>query len=160
MFYRAFKPEDFDSLYAIEEICFHPPLRFSRRYMRRLVDSRNGTTWIAEENGMVAGFAVADWTLGSSGSIAYLQTIEVVPEQRGRGVASELLKRTESSARDAGATNLWLHVDATNANAIRLYERRGYAVYGGEDHYYGPGRGALIYSKEIAGKDASEPRIP
>ena len=30
MNYRLFEPDDFDELYAIEEMCFQPPLRFSR----------------------------------------------------------------------------------------------------------------------------------
>lgn len=149
MLYRTFKPEDFDSLYAIEETCFLAPLRFTRNYMRRIIDAPNGATWIAEEAGTMAGFAVAEWTPMKSEVVAYLQTIEVAPAMRKRGVAGELLRRIEMSVGAAGASTLWLHVDTVNAPAIRLYERHGYAFYGGEDHYYGPGRGALIYRKVI-----------
>ncbi len=161
MLYRSFKPEDFDALYAIEEICFQPPFRFGRRYLRRLIDSPNGATWIAEADGRMTGFAVVEWTLETTEAVAYLQTIEVAPEQRGRGVASELLQRIESSASAAGASILWLHVDATNAGAIRFYEKHGYAFYGGEDHYYAPGRGALIYRKPLLQNEgASQRRTP
>ena len=58
--------------------------------------------------------------------VAYIQTLEVLPERRGRGVGGELLRRIEGSARAAGAQSIWLHVDAENAAAIRLYERHGY----------------------------------
>jgi ribosomal-protein-alanine N-acetyltransferase len=150
MHYRLFKVADFDALYAIEEICFQPPLRFSRRYMRSIIGDPNGVAWVAEDAGRIAGFAVAGWTCEQAAAVAYLQTIEVDPQQRGKGVASELLKRIETSAHSAGALTLWLHVDATNAVAIRLYERHGFKFYGREDHYYAPDRGALVYTKSLS----------
>jgi ribosomal-protein-alanine N-acetyltransferase len=153
MLYRLFKPEDFDALYAIEEICFQPPFRFGRRYMRRLIDAPNSATWIAED-GRMAGFAIAEWTQEWASVSAYLQTIEVGPEHRSRGVGSELLCRAESSMHAAGASTFWLHVDASNARAIRFYETRGYALCGTEDDYYAPGRGALIYRKALEAKTA------
>jgi ribosomal protein S18 acetylase RimI-like enzyme len=156
MQYRSFMPEDFDSLYAIEEMCFQPPLRFSRGYLRRLIDAPNGATCLAEENGRIAGFAVAEWTFDRTETNAYLQTIEVASEFRNRGVASELLRRVESSARAACASTLWLHVDAKNGAAIRLYEKHGYGFFCEEDHYYGPGRGALIYQKRLQEKEGRE----
>ncbi len=148
MLYRPYKPEDFAALYAIEEACFQPPLRFGRGYMRQLVASSQGATWIAEEEGRMAGFAIVDW-IEDAGAAAYIQTIEVVAEARSRGAGGELLRRMEASARAAGAATIWLHVDAENAPAIRLYENHGYRREGREDRYYGRGRAALIYSKHL-----------
>ncbi len=152
MVYRLYEPTDFAALYAIEEICFKPPLRFERAYMRRLVSGRGGATWIAEEDARMAGFAIVEWTEVARGSIAYIQTIEVLPEMRGRGAGGELLRRLEGSARGAGARAIWLHVDQENDAAIRLYEAHGYARKGREEHYYARGRAALIYAKKIDGE--------
>ena len=149
MLYRLYSPEDFAPLYAIEEICFQPPFRFSRSYMRRLVDASNAAAWIAEENSIMAGFAIVAWRAVKGGVMAYIETIEVTPTQRGKGVGAELLCRVEDSARSAGALSLWLHVDETNAGAIRLYERHGFHSHGSEEHFYAPGRGALIYGKSL-----------
>jgi ribosomal protein S18 acetylase RimI-like enzyme len=146
MLYRLFKPEDFEALYAVEKICFRPPFRFGRSFMRRIVEASNGAAWIAEEEGKMAGFAVVEWALDAD-VFAYLQTIEVLPEYRGRGIASELLQRIESASGAAGASSLWLHVDAANTDAIRLYEKHGFAFQGKKDHYYARDRGALIYRK-------------
>lgn len=154
MLYRLFKPEDFEALYAVEKICFQPPFRFSRAFMRSIVEASNGATWIAEEAGKMAGFAVGEWELEAD-NFANLATIEVLPQQRGRGVASELLRRIEASARAAGASSLWLHVDTANANAIRLYEKHGFAFQGKKDHYYARDRGALIYRKLLDEESAS-----
>ncbi|MGA3046642.1 MAG: N-acetyltransferase [Terracidiphilus sp.] len=147
--YRLYKPEDFTALYEIEEICFQPPFRFGRGYMRQLVSSADAATWIAEEDGQMAGFAIVEWELETDGTIAYIQTLEVDPEQRGAGVGAELLRRVEGSARMAGADRIWLHVDAENGGAIRLYERHGYRINGREENYYAHGRAALVYSKAL-----------
>jgi ribosomal protein S18 acetylase RimI-like enzyme len=149
MLYRLYQPEDFGRLYPLEELCFELPERFSRRYMRQLVSRSNTATWIAEEDGQMAGFAIVEWNQEPGEVIAYIQTIEVAPEARGRGVGRELLGHTESSARLAGACLIWLHVREANANAIRLYEAHGYRCEGREENYYPLGRPALIYGKQI-----------
>ncbi len=145
--YRLYKPEDFAALYAIEEACFQPPFRFGRRYMRQLVDSPDAATWIAEQDGRMAGFAIVEWVQDEDATVAYIQTIEVAADERRQGVGGELLRCVEASARAAGAHIIWLHVDAENSAAIRLYERRGYAGQGRAEHYYARNRAALVYSK-------------
>lgn len=147
--YRRYKPEDFTQLYAIEEVCFKPPHRFGRRYMRQLVASSNAVTWIAEEDGRMVGFAIVEWAGESNRTIAYIQTIEVAPDRRGKGIGRELLHRIEDSACAAGAQAVWLHVQERNANAIRLYEENGYLNEGREEDYYAPGHAALIYGKPL-----------
>jgi len=147
--YRPYTPQDFDALYALEELCFEPPVRYSRRYMRLLVSRANAATWIAEEDGRLTGFAIVEWAERKNGVTAYIQTIEVAPEARSRGVGRELLGRIESSARLAGAGKIWLHVEAINAGAIRLYEANGYSCEGRKENYYPRGRSALIYGKRL-----------
>jgi len=147
--YRPYKPEDFAQLYAIEEACFTPRFRFGRRYMRQLVGRSNAATWIAEEDGRMSGFAIVEWTRERGGTVAYMQTLEVVPDRRGQGVGGELLCRAEDSARVVGAQRIWLHVDAKNVEAIRIYEARGYLCEGREENYYARRRAALIYAKPL-----------
>lgn len=160
MLYRLYNSEDFAALYAIEETCFQPPFRFGRRYMQKLVQASNTATWIAEEEGRMAGFAIVEWTEETGGVIAYIQTIEVKPEQRGRGVGSELLRRVEVSARGAGAVMIWLHVDAKNSGAIRLYEAHGFDSIGREENYYARGRAALIYRRWLEVEPADQASHP
>jgi len=101
--YRLYKPEDFEALYALEEACFQPPFRFGRTYMRDLVKQENAAIWIAEdEGGAMAGFAVVLWDKAQGGVMAYLETLEVRPDLRGKGTGGELLRRCEESARAAG----------------------------------------------------------
>lgn len=149
MKYRLYHPDDFAELYAIEEVCFQPPFRFSRVYMRQLVTSADAATWIAEEDGSMAGFAIVQWPAESSEAKAYVQTIEVLPEFRRKGIAGELMGRLEESSTRAGAQLIWLHVDAENSAAQRLYETHGYRQQGREEKYYPRGRDALVYAKTL-----------
>jgi ribosomal protein S18 acetylase RimI-like enzyme len=84
MNFRPYRPEDFNALYGIEVLCFKPPLRFGRWYMHDLLQRHNAAAWIAEESGSMVGFAVVEWTAENAGRTAYIQTIEVAPEARGR----------------------------------------------------------------------------
>ena len=149
MIYRLYKPEDFDPLYAVEEACFVPPFRFSRSATRELVDSKRAATWIAEEDGLVQGFAIVEWAQEAGLTVAYIPTIEVAPEKRRSGAGSKLLRLLERSAADAGAQVIWLHVAEGNASAIRLYEAHGYCLDGREADFYARGRTALIYTKSL-----------
>lgn len=150
MHYRLFEPPDFDDLYAIEEVCFQHPQRFTRRYMRQLIASRDSATWIAEQNSTLAGFAILEWAQQLDGVVAYIATIEVLPKFRKQGVGAELLRRLEGSANAEQAIAIWLHVDMENAAAIHLYERLGYSNSGRAEHYYARNRSAAIYIKHLA----------
>lgn len=154
MLYRLFKPEDFAALYAIEEVCFQPPHRFSRSYMQQLLRQADTATWIAEDAGQMRGFGIVEWAREGAGLVAYVQTLEVLPEARGQGAGAELLKRMDESATAAGAEAIWLHVDAENRAAIRLYEKAGYEPRSKHRDYYGRGRAALVYAKQLGeGRD-------
>jgi ribosomal-protein-alanine N-acetyltransferase len=148
--YRLYRDDDFAPLYVIEEACFEPPLRFPRSYMRKLVASPDAATWIAEEEGRMAGFAIVEWEPGAEQTVAYIQTLEVAPADRRRGIGEELLRRLEGSAREAGADVIWLHVAEQNSSAIRVYEANGYLHQGKEENYYATGVDALTYAKTLA----------
>lgn len=136
-------------LYAIEETCFRPPLRFSQRYMRQTISRKSSVTWIAEEDSVIAGFTVIDCTQEREGNVVYIQTLEVAPAFRKQGVGSELLRRIDDSARAAEAILIWLHVEAKNDDAIRLYRAHGYQRQGQREDYYPGGRAAEIYVKTL-----------
>ncbi len=158
MHYRLYRPTDFSRLYAIEQLCFQPPFRFPRRYMQQLLAIPDCATWIAEEEDQMAGFAIVDWTGESSQIVAYIQTIEVAPVHRKRGIARELLAHLEMSAVTAGARQIGLHVAEENIAAISLYQSRGYIAQGREENYYAQSLPALIYIKPLAMAPDTSPK--
>lgn len=156
---RPYNPTDFAALYAIEERCFEPLLRFGRRMMQRLVVRRSAATWIAEHEGRMVGFAIVEWQQAIDGRAAYLQTLEVAPEARRTGAGSALLEACEQSASTACADRFWLHVDEENLAAIHLYQNHGLLCEGRVEDYYPLGRAALVYGKELAGSGFSARRL-
>jgi ribosomal protein S18 acetylase RimI-like enzyme len=80
--------------------------------------------------GLAHAMAVEDswipdtWKTGSR--IGEIESLSVLPEYRGSGLGSVFLEQLEQHLRDVGCTDLILGVVPGNADAIRLYERRGY----------------------------------
>lgn len=60
-------------------------------------------------------------------TVAELVSVWVEPGARGSGVAVTLLEHAHALAAELGARTLSLWVTATNAPALRLYERAGFA---------------------------------
>ena len=149
MIYRRYMADDFAALYSIEERCFESRFRFGKGYMQHLIGSGESATWIAEEDGQMVAFAIVGWGTNSRQGGGYLQTVEVLSDYRGRGVAAKLIALAETSARLANAQEMWLHVDVENDAAIRLYEKCGYRRRGRKEHFYARGRSALVYGKPL-----------
>ena len=64
------------------------------------------------------------WVTGSR--IGEIESLSVVPQFRGSGLGSEMLRRLEEHLAAQGVEDLFLGALAGNSDAIRLYERRGY----------------------------------
>jgi ribosomal protein S18 acetylase RimI-like enzyme len=68
---------------------------------------------------------IADtWVTGPR--VGEIESLSVLPEYRGSGLGSELLRRLEAHLHQLGVHDLILGALAGNHDAIRLYERHGY----------------------------------
>nr|WP_205863723.1 GNAT family N-acetyltransferase [Planosporangium mesophilum] len=65
-------------------------------------------------------------TLAEDEAAAEIKRMYTVPEWRGRGVASAVLRAIESSAREAGKTRAVLETGDRQPEAIALYRKLGY----------------------------------
>jgi GNAT superfamily N-acetyltransferase len=63
----------------------------------------------------------------SEGPVALLDELYVVPQRRGRGTGTALLKAAENVCRQRGVELLEVNVDGEDVDARRFYERHGYA---------------------------------
>ncbi|WP_293781497.1 GNAT family N-acetyltransferase [uncultured Aeromicrobium sp.] len=73
-----------------------------------------------------AGQPVATATVRRLGLDLELKRMYVVPDARGRGLASALLTKLENRAQALGAPRLVLHTGKRQTAAIELYRARGY----------------------------------
>jgi ribosomal protein S18 acetylase RimI-like enzyme len=81
---------------------------------------------LARVDGELAGFAA--WYLTDDRSEAKLDKLYVLQSQQRRGLGGLLISRACELARAAGARVLILNVNKNNAQAIRAYGKRGFAL--------------------------------
>jgi ribosomal-protein-alanine N-acetyltransferase len=106
-----------------------------------------------------AGFAV----LRVAGDEAEILSIDVLPEARRRGLATDILREAMRTARDRGARDIFLEVDTTNAAAIALYEKAGFDRRGLRRAYYrrpdGTRTDALIMARSLSSMKTGDAAI-
>jgi ribosomal protein S18 acetylase RimI-like enzyme len=76
--------------------------------------------------------------------VAWIATLGVLPEYRGRGIGAALLQACEAQI---STDRIRLCVRPSNDVAIRLYERNGYTSVGEWTGYYNDGESALVMEK-------------
>ncbi|MFF2503720.1 GNAT family N-acetyltransferase [Streptomyces sp. NPDC058067] len=113
---------------------------------RRWILDEGSFVLLAERDGHLVGYAFVQmeegpddtWVTGSR--IAELQTLSVLPSERGAGIGTLLLDRVDAELDRLGVADLLIGTLAANEGARRLYERRGlrpafvhYARFGADD---------------------------
>lgn len=143
---RQFKKSDFDTLWQIDQACFDPLLAYSRPELAFYLRRPGSFTLVAEGDGGILGFIVAE-TRRKTGHII---TIDVVAEARRTGLGSSLLRAAEEQLSRAGATAAALETPVNNDGAIRFYKQRGYFVEKTVAGYYSGQLDALVMTKDLA----------
>lgn len=139
---------DIDALLALERACYPSEVAWGRAEYRPLL--AHGVCLVDEVDGTIVGFIGAfthrGWSVGN------VATVNVRPDARRRGVGARLLAACEARLREAGMLRVLLEVNVANADAIRLYERAGYARLRRIADYYAEGyaeKDAFAYAKEL-----------
>lgn len=128
---RPLEAADIEAVFAIEAGAFTTPWQpetFEGLLDRDTVEMRVMT----DESAAVVGYAVL-WCILDQGELANLA---IVPELRGRGLGAHLLRHVLQVARGRQVEKFFLEVRASNAPAIALYERFGFAEIGVRRAYY------------------------
>lgn len=84
--------------------------------------------YVALEGDEVCGFVWAYPHRWRDEERMYVSEIRVREEWRRRGIGTELLRLVEDAARERGLGALYLHAEADNPDAVRLYESLGYVI--------------------------------
>lgn len=143
---RRARVADLARLVEIENQVFATD-RMSARQWRHHLANRQADVLVAVRDGAIAGAAVVFFH--ARHRIGRLYSIAVAPEARGAGIGEALLTAAERSARARGCGTFRLEVRTDNAAARRLYERRGYRVFGTKARYYEDGCDAVRYEKAL-----------
>ena len=134
-----------DAVTALERICFSDP--WSRSLLAAELDNGLSAFLVAlDSEGQVAGYAGLQVIL-DEGTVT---NIAVRPDCRRRGVASQLLQVFLDFAQGNRLAFLTLEVRASNAPAIALYEKHGFAAVGRRKNYYdAPKEDAILMTLEF-----------
>ena len=131
------------SVAALEKICFSDP--WSENSVASELKNKLALWLVAEENGIVAGY-IGSQTCGEESDV---MNVAVHPDFRRRGIAEALVNALVEELKAVGSHCLTLEVRASNAPAIALYEKLGFAEIGRRKNYYrNPREDALILRKE------------
>lgn len=141
---RKAEEEDLAAVVEIEKESFGRPWRletFATLLARPSVDFL-----VAEAGAGVAGYVV----LRSTGGETELANLAVSSGRRGTGVARALLTQAVETARERGATWMFLAVRVSNRRAARLYEQFGFQEIGVHGSYYrDPLEDARVFAMEF-----------
>lgn len=149
---RRYAPDDFETLYAIDQLCYAPQIAYSRADLRRYLELLAAECWVAEATTArrapraIAGFLVAT----SHGSRGHILTIDVLEKFRRAGAGTSLLRRAEAEIEKRDGREIWLETAADNDAAIAFWKNRGYIARGRLPHYYPNGVDAFAMSKMLA----------
>lgn len=132
---------DLDGVLAIEEASFTNPWT-REMYLAELARPADAFCFVARDHlGAIVGFC-SFWRVVDE---IHINNLAVAPRFRRTGVASALLTRVLDEAIRLGARAATLEVRRSNAAALALYARFGFAVSGIRRNYYtSPEEDALI----------------
>ena len=123
------------ALAQLHAAAFHDTRAWSADEFTALLE-HPGAILCAQEN----CFALLRVTLDE----AEVLTIATAPDQRRKGLATQVLAQTEVTARESGATTVFLEVAEDNHAARSLYAQAGYTQVGHRPRYYTPKDAAPI----------------
>jgi len=148
---RDYRPEDFNTLWEIDQSCFAPGIAYSQFELRSYI-RRSGTfTLVAESEGLsptsqiTLGFLIAEARRGAG----HIITLDVRSQARRHGVGSALMKSAESRMADAKCRFVRLETAVDNVSALAFYKRQQYDVVETIPRYYSNGLDALLLEKSL-----------
>jgi [ribosomal protein S18]-alanine N-acetyltransferase len=145
---RDFQPEDFQTLWRLDQECFPPGIAYSRQELEAYIHDRQAFTLVAEDEPRKAGKA-AGFIVVHSAPTGHVVTIDVIARARRSGVGSMLLQAAEDRLRAAGSRAVGLETAVDNLAALSFYKRHGYSVVRTWPRYYSNGVDALVLKKEL-----------
>ena len=100
---------------------------------------------LAEDGGEPVGFALVSLrpAIWFDGPVSQLEELYVVPDQRSRGIGTQVLDLARRLVRELGSPEMHINVDEVDADTRRFYERHGFVnIEPGVDYrmlcYVGP----------------------
>jgi len=121
---RTANPDDFERIVELENFCFPKEHAYSRRQLRYLLTKANSTVLVETAGSLIRGFIIILYRRGTT--VAGVETINVDPTFRKRGIGQQLLSVAEDHLIRRKIRKIRLEVSISNHAAIALYEHVGF----------------------------------
>jgi ribosomal-protein-alanine N-acetyltransferase len=132
---------DLSALRHLEQVCF-PKDAWPLLDLISVLSFRGVIRLKAVNEKQMVGFIAGD--VRRTEGVAWIATVAVLPEYRGRGIGAAMLQTCEAQI---PVNRIRLCVRPSNEVAVRLYERFGYVKVGEWTAYYQDGETALVMGK-------------
>jgi ribosomal protein S18 acetylase RimI-like enzyme len=117
-------PDDFERIIELENLCFPKEHAYTRRQLHYLLIKANSTVLVETTGALIRGFLIILYRRGTT--VAGIETINVDPTHRKKGIGLRLLSVAEEHLRKKGIHKIRLEVSTANNAAIKLYEHAGF----------------------------------
>ncbi|ELY83380.1 ribosomal protein S18-alanine N-acetyltransferase [Natrinema pallidum] len=104
---------------------------------------------VAETDGVIAGYVVADVTQQIGRALGHVKDIAVHPDYRGDGIGSTLLSRSLGVLAAHGAGTVKLEVRRSNDGAKQLYREFDFDPLRRVPEYYANGEDAIVMIRKL-----------
>jgi GNAT superfamily N-acetyltransferase len=130
----AARPDELDAICGLlraqleeHDIPLEPEL-LAEAVRGALADDRQALILLTRQDGRPVGVAYLSfgWILERGGLAMFLEELYVIPELRGRGTGTALLRAALDVARSRGCRSVELEVEGSHARAANLYARAGF----------------------------------
>ena len=161
---REYRPEDFKTLWRIDQACFPPGISYTALELKTFIARGGSFTLVAEAaqqaldrpspdfNRSILGFLIA----AHRRQTGHLITIDVGSEARRHRVGSALLDAAESRMRRLNCELVRLETAVDNLAALSFYKRHAYSVTKVVPRYYSNGVDALVLEKKLLSAPPSD----
>jgi ribosomal-protein-alanine acetyltransferase len=145
---RRVRQNELGSILRIEKSSFGRDAWNREQFLDYLAQPNRSVFVVATVDDKVVGYALAF----HSRIRAEIDSLAVAPAQRGKGVASALMKRVIGVLRRRGHSDVSLSVRITNTAAIRLYQKLGFQKVRRLNGYYDDGASAWRMRRRMPGR--------
>ena len=142
---RDYRAADFERLWQIDQLCFASGIAYTQMELNGFIMRRNAITLVAEllpDETVVSSARTVDRIVGYvlahpiRRKYARIVTLDILPEARRLGLATNLMNACEERLRSLGCTEIYLETAVNNEPGIRLYRKLGYEILKTIPEYY------------------------
>jgi [ribosomal protein S18]-alanine N-acetyltransferase len=138
---------DLSEILDIEKESYHKP--WNEDLFMKALDSSDKTIFVSRTMGKISGYVVFEHVADEG----HITNIAVAKSFRRKGIASELIGKAVTYARDLNVVSMFLEVRESNDAAKHLYNKFGFREIGKrKDYYSSPNDNAIIFQLKLGHK--------